>query len=201
MLALIGLAALALANDQPGAAQPGAPASVLFAVIKREYLAGLQAKDSHSKALHAYLLNDAADRYAYRLNQDSMNNARYQADPQLKKREMEPEVQRANEYGASILWCEFSGDLTAASNGYEDYLSRWPNGPYAEEAWWRGKLLHKLNSCVDAVGSEEETADYLRQYEEFLRHFPHGKHERQAREALQEFRKDLESYRNQSPHQ
>lgn len=34
------------------------------------------------------------------------------------------------------------------------------------------RLGHKLDSCLDAEGSEEETAAFVHDYTEFLMHFP-----------------------------
>ena len=73
-----------------------------------------------------------------------------------------------------------------------------PNGRMAHtqrRAWWRGRLGHKLDGCLDAEGSEEETAAFVHDYTEFLMHSPHGKHEKEARELLKDFRADLESYK------
>jgi hypothetical protein len=152
----------------------------LLQLLQREHAAVQSAKTSHSKALHSYLLNDAADRYAYSLNQGK--------EP---RRDNDSEIQRANRYGASIHWCSYNGDWSAAPQGYEDYLSLWQDGPNAEEAWWRGRLGYRLNFCFDAVGSDEETRGFVTDYAEFLKHFPHGKHEREARQALRKFQSDL----------
>jgi hypothetical protein len=179
----IELACFAVFNIHGSGAQATLSAGDLLKLLQNEHAAIQSAKTRHSKALHSYLLNDAADRYAYRVNRSK--------EPTRD----DSEIQRANRYGASIHWCIYDGTWTAVPQGYDDYLSLWLDGPYAEEAWWRGRLRHKLNACFDAEGSEEETRGFVSDYAEFLRHFPHGKHEREARRLLRQFQAELNSYR------
>jgi hypothetical protein len=190
----IAFAGLWLYGSHAARAQAAVSVGVPISELQREYAALRSAKNIHSKALHSYLLNNAADEYAYELNQKS-GKEKPAFDWEEWKTRTGPETQIANRYGASILWCEVDADWTARSQGYLDYLSEWPDGPYAEEAWWRGRLGHKLDSCLDAEGSEEETAAFVHDYKEFLMHFPHGKHEKEARELLKGFQADLESYK------
>lgn len=178
-------------------AQTTLPVDVSPAALQTEYSALQQAKDSYSKAIHSYLLNDAADEYAHQLNEAIRREEKQRPDWHTTKEDTEPEVQTANRYGASLYWCEFDADWTARPEGYLRYLSLWPDGPDAEEAWWRGKLGHRFNNCYDAAGTEEETATFVHDYKEFLQRFPHGKHERDAREALKQFQDDLDWYKQQ----
>jgi len=168
-------------------ASPATDISLL--VLQREYAATRAARDNHNKALHLYRLNDVADRYAYHLN--------HQGGLHPDKVGDRSEVQRANQHGAAIDWCVYDADWKAGPQGYLSYLSLSPDGPDAEEAWWCGKLGRKLNRCFDAVGSEEEAADFVQEYREFLLHFPHGKHQREAQRLLKQWQTDLDSYRQQ----
>jgi hypothetical protein len=197
MLALIVFACLEAFTLSADGAQAVPPTSVPFAALQSEYAAVGSANDLYSRALHLYLLNDTADQYAYSLNQESRRNEAYQLDWHTMKRDTAASVQRANKYGAAIDWCEYGADWTAETKGYEAYLSLWPEGPYAEEAWWRGRLLQKLNRCFDAEGSEEETAGFVHDYAEFLTHFPHGKHEAEAGALLKGYQSELEDYKQQ----
>jgi len=191
----IAFALLWLCSSHAAKAQASVSKIVSTGELQHQCAALRSAKDIHSKALHSYLVNNAADEYAYELNQ---KGGRFETPmPNLEglKSRTERTVRIANRYGASILWCEYDGDWTARPQGYSDYLSEWPDGPYAEEAWWRGRLGHKLNACFDGEGLEEETAAFVYDYTEFLRRFPHGKHEEEARELLKGFRAALDSYR------
>ncbi len=187
MFAVIWAAFLIFAANQTGTQRRSQPLVVSLSALRREHTAIRNAKDSHTKALHTYRLNDAADRYAYDLNHQGGLHPDKEGD--------EPEVRQANRYGAFILWCSYDGDWTAGPEGYLKYLSLWPDGPDAEEAWWRGNLGHRLNFCYDGAGTEEEIAWFVHIYAEFLKHFPRGKHEREARQMLKKFRADLDEYR------
>ncbi len=197
MLALIAFACGSGSISCGDGAQAVPPPGVVLAALQNEAAAVRSANDAYSKALHLYLLNDAADQYAFAVNQESTRNEAYKADWRQMKRDTAPRVQSANRYGAAISWCEYNADWTAGSEGYETYLSLWPDGPYAEEAWWRGRLLQKLNRCFDGEGSEEETAGFVDDYSRFLDHFPHGRHEVEARESLKKYQAALEAYKQQ----
>lgn len=197
ILSLIAFACLEASILCVEGAQAAPPASVPFAALQSEYAALGSANDVYSRALHLYLLNDAADEYAYALDQESMQNEGDKLDWHAMKRDTAANVQRANGYGATIAWCEYGGGWMAGSKGYEAYLSLWPEGPYAEEAWWRGRLGQKLNRCFDGEGSEEETAGFVHDYAEFLAHFPHGSHEAEARQSLKEYQAELDDYKQQ----
>ena len=197
MIDRIAFALLWLCSSHAAKAQTSVSISVSTGELQQQYAALRSAKDIHSKTLHSYLLNNAADEYAHELNRKGGRFETPMPDLAGLKSRTQPEVGIANSYGASIFWCEYDGDWTVRPQGYLDYLSEWPDGPYAEEAWWRGRLGHKLNGCFDAEGSEEETVAFVHDYTEFLMRFPHGRHEAEARKLLKGFRADLESYKQQ----
>jgi hypothetical protein len=200
MLAAIASLVLWISGCHAIRSQAVLPPRVSLGVLRHEYAATRSAKDPHNKALHSYLLNDAADRYAYELNQERRQIKGSQVDWRAMKKDTSARVEHANQYGGSIKWCEYDADWTAGSPGYEAYLSLWPDGPNAEEAWWRGRLRHKLNSCFDGEGSEEETVAFVSDYTEFLRRFPQGRHKREAAKLLKDFQADLDSYKRQQTH-
>jgi len=179
-------------------AQTSTPFHLSTSTLQLEYNSLRKAKDAHSRALHSYLLSDAADEYADSLNRQIEP---HKNDDDLHWRPVQSAVasaiKKANKYGASLLWCEYSGEWTSNAQGYLAYLSEWPDGTLAEEAWWRGKLHYRVDSCVDAAGSEEETAEFVQDYTEFLAHFPHGKHEQEARALLKEFQEELDAYKQE----
>lgn len=173
-------------------AQANWPADRYSSVLEREYKALHTAQDARTQALHAYLLNSAAEEYA-----NALNEAIFQGKTDVGSPEMEAKVKTANDHGAEISRCEYSGGWTARPTGYLTYLKIYPDGPYAEEAWWRGKLGHRLTGCFDGDGSEEETAAFVADYSSFLARFPHGKHKKEARRLLKEFQYDLVTYKQE----
>ena len=179
---------MALAAGSRGAVNRSMP----LARLRQEYAAAQAATGSHRKAEHLYLLNDIADRYAYALNKSMGRLVGKQTGTPATKGEASGMVEEANRYGAGIRWCEVDADWTAASDGYERYLALWPDGPMAEEAWWRSKLGRKLNSCYDGDGSSEETQDFVHAYADFLRRFPEGKHRAEALRLLKMFQASLQ---------
>lgn len=193
------LALLAVTGNNTSRKPEALPLSVALKKLEHEFKAAQSAKDAPKKALHLYLLNDAADQYAESLNQNGISapNGVYSIDPLS---DTEPAVRAANLLRANIFECEYSGSWTDGPEGYEAYLSLSPNGPFAEEAWWRSRLRYRKISCYDGVGSEEETAGFVHDYSDFLRHFPQGKHAKQARDSLHEFEKELESYKHPESH-
>lgn len=183
MLRALGAIALVISSGRPAKDMvPPAPPEAL----QKNYANLQSAQDVHTRARRFYLLNDAADRYALSLNEAGGRLDNPQIDPRVFKERTSQAVQTANRYGAEITWCEFDGDWTASSHGYEVYLHLWPRGPLAEESWWRSRLLNKLNACYDGDGSREETFDSLQSYAKFLTRFPKGKHHQEATERLRQ---------------
>lgn len=156
-----------------------------LSLLREEFAALQSAKGDHAVARHAYLLNQEADAIAALLNHNQSPGSGAATI-----------VQQANRYGASIIRCVYSGTWTVPGDGYRRYLTLWPKGPKAEEAWWRGRLHHTANSCYDAVGTEEEAAGFVQDYRDFLKHFPSGQHQNEAREALRRWKADLVSYQD-----
>jgi hypothetical protein len=91
----------------------------------------------------------------------------------------------ATSLGITIDWCEPSGSWSAKAEGYEKYLTLWPRGPEADEAWWKGRVE---SWCGDGEGTPEEIEYDIRTYSAFLKQFPNSKHAPQARQILKSFK-------------
>lgn len=96
----------------------------------------------------------------------------------------------AGAYGIQIFWCEWDAGWAAQRYGYLIYSQFLPNGPEAEAAWWYGRLHHSSECGDDLAGTPEEARFYAKQYEVFLKRFPHGRYAAAARKMLALFRKD-----------
>jgi hypothetical protein len=72
--------------------------------------------------------------------------------------------EEAGASGVEISLCDPSGRWGVPSTGYEKYLALWPDGPLADEAWWRSRVEPW---CGDFEGSDEEYAERAKVYSEF----------------------------------
>jgi len=186
---LLVMFAAALASAQT-AASSGTPkwletsdAAGLRKIIEYEYQTVAQARNPREKAKHLFLLNDAAERFAMKLNQHVGGVTHQKAA----RKQTQQQANDANRFGAGIFWCEFDADWATNLNAYQEALKLDPAGPYAEEAWWRGKLGNALIVCRDMEGTPEENKVWTEAYTEFLQRFPNGKHAQEARERKKQF--------------
>jgi hypothetical protein len=171
--------------------QNASDSGALLETIKYEFSAARSASDPAQKANHYFLLNDASERFAIKLNESIGGVTDQSAALQRSK----PRLEEANRNGAKIVWCESDARWAVTPDGYLEYLKLDPTGTYAEEAWWRGKLLHDLIPCIDSEGSLDESKHWLAAYQEFLRRFPKGEHLREARQELKYWQRELRSYK------
>lgn len=166
----------------------------LLTVIQREHAAAEASLDPHSRAAHWYRLNEAVDDYVDALNRQPAQRAtadwfhpgketpmQRDVDPAGFQRDTNDRIAVASHFGVKVQWCEPDADWTAGTDGYLQYLALWPDGPDAEEAWWRAKLIgHTRTGCYDGEGMKEEFGWFVSAYTEFLRHFPTGTHRSEA---------------------
>jgi len=133
--------------------------------------------DSARKAQGWLRLNAAADRLAVIL------------DNQV---DLKPLALKAAALGVSLDVCEPSRLWDAGTQGYERYLQLFPDGPQADEAWWKGRLSNGPR-CGDNEGSPEEYRELIEKYSEFVKRFPHSEYVPRARQRLDEYRKELQT--------
>jgi len=109
-----------------------------------------------------------------------------------RKRALAPLAREATSLGVGVEWCEPGGSWSARNDGYEKYLALWPDGPEADEAWWKGRVE---GWCGDYEGTVEEDTDMIATYAAFLKAFPNGRHAPEARKRMNELQQGLEEKR------
>jgi hypothetical protein len=145
-------------------------AGMQIAEMRAARSAADQAPDSARRA-HAWLeVNRAADRLSELLPGDE---------------DLRPLAEEASALGVGVSWCEPGADWVAETQGYEQYLQIWPDGPQADYAWWMGRLSNGPR-CGDFEGTREEYEDLIQLYSEFLKRFPNSVHAPEARRRLQD---------------
>ena len=141
-----------------------------------------QAQDATRRALAWMDLNRAADRLA---------------ELMLTDESLRPFAEQASALGVTVSWCEPGADWMAGTEGYEQYLKIFPDGPQADEAWWMGRLSHGPR-CGDFEGTPEEYEQQIKAYSDFLMRFPNSHHAPEARQQLQDVQEQYKASR-QSP--
>jgi hypothetical protein len=101
-------------------------------------------------------------------------------------RDAKSALAKAEKFGISFPWCEPDGQPFAGSEGYARYLQLWPDGPDADQAWWRKNIDV---GCGDFEGTAEEYAGLEKTYSDFLRRFPNSPRAAEARKRLAEIRR------------
>lgn len=102
---------------------------------------------------------------------------------------MQPYVRRANAFGARIEFMEeiiYSWDTV--TEGYENYLKLWPDGPDADEASW----FSEGTGGRDFEASIGEWEALIRKYTDFLVRFPRSRFAATAKKELAQARKGLD---------
>jgi hypothetical protein len=105
------------------------------------------------------------------------------------KKALEPLAKEATSLGVGVEWCEPGGSWAARSEGYEKYLTLWPDGPEADEAWWKGRVE---GWCGDYEGTAEEDRDMIATYAAFLKAFPKSGRAAEARKTMNELQQGLD---------
>ncbi len=106
--------------------------------------------------------------------------------------DLKPLALKAAALGVSLDVCEPSRLWDAGTQGYERYLQLFPDGPQADEAWWKGRLSNGPR-CGDNEGSPKEYRELIEKYSEFVKRFPHSEYVPRARQRLDEYRKELQT--------
>jgi len=91
--------------------------------------------------------------------------------------------------GIPVSFCEIGQGWTANPAGYEKYLQLWPDGPNADEAFWKSKV--EASGCGDFEGSVEEYEEGIRLYRDFIERFPSSSYVQQAKSQVEIYEKGL----------
>ena len=105
------------------------------------------------------------------------------------KKALAPLAKEAGAFGVGVEWCEPGGNWAARSEGYEKYLTLWPDGPEADEAWWNGRVE---GWCGDYEGTADEDRQTIATYAAFLKAFPKSRRAPEARKTLADLQQGLD---------
>ncbi len=134
---------------------------------------------SDAERAQAWLqLNRGADRVVHLLFNDSAAGAL---------------IEKAASFGVGVYSCEVSGGAwVVGTEGYDEYLRLFADGPEVDEAWWMSRLRHGPR-CGEFEGSREEYEELIRGYSDFLARFPKSLFIPEARTRLHQAREGLEA--------
>jgi len=188
-----GAMSFAIAETQDATKDPH-----VVALLKE--MAGLQgqinsAQNQQAKAEAWLNLNRKADALAKRMT-ELLPRAENSAPP-TPTAELNQIAEKSQALGMSIAYCEIGTDFAASFAGYHNYLQLWPNGPNADEAYWKSKV--EANGCGDFEGTVEEYQQGIAMYSEFLKRYPSSSYAAQARSQLEAYQAGLREQQNQQP--
>ncbi|MGD0015412.1 MAG: hypothetical protein ABSD56_13480 [Bryobacteraceae bacterium] len=152
-------------------------AGMRIAEMRAARSAADRAPDSARKAHAWFEVNRAADQLAELLLNDG---------------DLRPLAEEASALGVTVAWCEPGDEWFAKTQGYQQYLRIWPDGPQADDAWWMGRVPNGPR-CGDFEGTRGEYEGLIQQYSEFLKRFPTSLHAPEARWRLQDIEKELKA--------
>jgi outer membrane protein assembly factor BamD (BamD/ComL family) len=86
----------------------------------------------------------------------------------------------AQSAGMDIQYCEIGQYWRAQPLGYQKYLALLPDGPVADQAWW------KINAegCGDFDASQSTLQAKIALYQNFLQRFPNSPHAAEAQKQV-----------------
>jgi hypothetical protein len=145
------------------------------------------AKSSQAKAQAWLDLNRKADALATRLTQllpKIPDSGRPTPTPELNQI-----ADQSKTLGISVNYCEIGTDWAADSTGYENYLNLWPDGPNADEAFWKSKV--ESNGCGDFEGTIEEYQHGVEMYSDFIKRYPSSGYIERAKSQLNAYEAGL----------
>jgi hypothetical protein len=138
------------------------------------------ASNEQAKADAWLNLNRKADALAYRMSeiQSAVRNSGA-ATPSPKLQRI---ADKAKALGVPIGYCEIGDDWSAEPSGYANYLKLSPNGPSADEAYWKSKT--EPSGCGDFEGSVEEYQQGIATYRDFIARYPASSFVKRAKDQL-----------------
>jgi hypothetical protein len=175
---------LSVAQDQPPAtANNAAQDSQVISLLKE--MATLQSQinspqSSQTKAEAWLNLNRKADALATRMTE--LLPKVPDSGPPTPTPDLNQIADQSKVLGISVSYCEIGTDWAADSTGYQNYLSLWPDGPNADEAFWKSKV--ESNGCGDFEGTIEEYQHGVEMYSEFIKRYPSSSYVARAKSQL-----------------
>jgi len=149
-------------------------------------------QDSHAKAGAWLNLNRKADELAVRMT--DLVRAIPNSGPITPTDDLNRLADRSAALGLSVAYCEIGTDWAANFIGYENYFKLWPDGPNADEAYWKSKV--EPNVCGDFEGSIEEYQQGIARYSDFIKRFPNSSYAGRAKSQLAAYEGGLREEQN-----
>lgn len=139
--------------------------------MKKLYVATATSAAGAEQAGTWFSLNRAADELASLMSEASRR------DPKQFSA-LEKETQSA---GIDIRYCTVGSLWEAQTTGYKEYLALLPNGPVADEAWWKANA----EGCGDFEPSADNLEANVALYQDFLKRFPDSSHAAEAKHQVE----------------
>lgn len=195
ILVAVGLVAISLvaAQDQPTDATKDSQVTEFLKQMAVLQSQTTSAQSAQVKAEAWLDLNRKADDLAKRMTE--LLPRTENSGPLIPTAELNQIAEKSGALGMSIAYCEIGTDFAASFVGYEKYLQLWPEGPNADEAYWKSKV--EANACGDFEGSIEEYQDGITRYSEFIKRFPSSSLIPHAKSQLEAYQAGLREQQNQ----
>jgi hypothetical protein len=151
------------------------------------------AQNAQAKAAAWFNLNRKADALAKRMTE--LLPRAEDSGPPTPTGDLNQIAEKSQALGMSIAYCEIGTDFAASFEGYQNYLQLWPDGPNADEAYWKAKV--EANGCGDFEGTVEEYQQGIARYSEFLKCYPSSSYAVRAKSQLEAYQAGLREQQNQ----
>ena len=145
------------------------------------------AQNSQTKAEAWLNLNRKADALAVRMT-DLLRETR-DSGPLVPTDDLNRVADKSAALGISVNYCEIGTDWAANFIGYENYFKLWPDGPNADEAYWKSKV--EANACGDFEGTLEEYQQGIERCSDFIKRFPNSSYTERAKSQLEAYQAGL----------
>jgi hypothetical protein len=172
------------------APRPEPDPQVLLEKIRESNAVITQSADDHEKAAAWMALQEAEEELLPTLPQHAPSELCNNPDPASSKvlpqcpgREIVEEAQRL---GADIRYCGSGESWLQGTNGHEQYLKLWPDGPKADRAFWKTAVEPP---CCDECGwnTSDDLKNLINTYSTFLQKFPNSSLKDDAEHKLHEY--------------
>jgi len=195
-LLMVSTINLIAAQDQPQAASNVAADPQVVSILKG--MATLHSQIDSAQTLQAKAeawlnLNRQADVLAKRMTQ--LLPTTPGSGPPTPTPTLNQIADQSKVMGIVVNYCEIGTDWAADSAGYVNYLNLWPDGPNADEAFWKSKV--EANACGDFEGTAEEYEQGIKMYGDFIKRFPASSFTARAKSQLEGYQAGLHELQDQ----
>lgn len=188
-----------VAQDQPPVtANNAAKDSQVISILKEMATLRSQinsAQSSQAKAEAWLNLNHKADALATRMTE--LLPKLPDSGPPTPTPELNQIANQSQALGIAVNYCEIGADWAADATGYQNYLTLWPDGPNADEAFWKSKV--ESSGCGDFEGTIEEYQHGVEMYSDFIKRYPSSSYVARAKSQLSAYEAGLREEQKREP--